>query len=354
MICNVDSKVSTARMRRTHWEGKDYAVVPMVMLKEHVLSGNKGPVFYNEKEIAKDPATWNMKPVTVYHPVKKGSATDVVTFDRQGIGMIMNTRFSNGKLKAEAWIDVAKANRVDPRVMEAVNAGQILEVSTGMYADRIDNEGEYNGKKYSHEAINLKPDHLAILPDKEGALSVEDGAGLLRNQQADVTTQESPEDSAIKPLENEESEMAEDAVKPEAVEVEKIVFNSAEDIDRLLEHCEGNFKQYATAAFSMLQNSLDEQISEICENSEFEKEDFVGKSPKEISKLHSLVRNTKAPQEVEVEAEAEAAVEVEVEEVVENEVKPNLKGQAGVAPIENASSDDKKSFDSALVAKPIF
>jgi hypothetical protein len=41
--------------------------------------------------------------------------------------------------------------------------------------------GTLNGMEYGRIARNLMPDHLAILPDKIGACSIADGAGLLRN-----------------------------------------------------------------------------------------------------------------------------------------------------------------------------
>ena len=388
MICNVKSKMNTATVRNVHWEGKDYLAVPMVMLKEHVLNGSHGATFYNAAEVSKNPTAWNMKPVVVYHPVRAGkSATDTLTYEKQGIGMIMNTTWEDGKLKAEAWIDKEKANRVDSRVMEAVTSGNILEVSTGHYGDLIQKSGVFANKEYTQQALNIVPDHLAVLPDKPGALSVEEGAGLLRNQNAEeVESQDVLENSdADDSLPQEVTEMAESPV--EAVEPQ-VILNSLEDI---YAHCEGGLKEIVKEAFDLLQNEQKEMIELIVENSDFVEDDFVGRSPSEIRKLASLVRNTAAKVAEEVEAEeveavAEEAVaeEVVAEEVVENEgcdkegcdkedcegkedcdkedcgkcedapvenaVKPKFTGQAGVAPVENAKAD----VFSDLIPKPLF
>jgi len=46
------------------------------------------------------------------------------------------------------------------------------------------NPGQWNGEDYIGIARNIRPDHLAVLPDVKGACSIADGAGLLRTNQA--------------------------------------------------------------------------------------------------------------------------------------------------------------------------
>jgi len=95
---------------------------------------------------------------------------------------MMNTRFVDGKLKSEAWIDVALADKVDKRVMEAVNNSTMMELSTGVFVDVENEPGIYNKESYDGIARNYRPDHLALLPDQIGACSIADGAGFLRNK----------------------------------------------------------------------------------------------------------------------------------------------------------------------------
>jgi hypothetical protein len=165
-------------------EGRDFVVVPMIILTEGVHNGSEGPIYYPPAELSKTPATWNHKPIVVYHPQLNGvgiSACDPDVITRQKIGVMMNTRWDKNRLRSEAWIDKDRADMVDERIMEAVHSNTMLELSTGVFIDQEDSEGEWNGEDYVGIARNLRPDHLAILPDKTGACSISDGAGFLRN-----------------------------------------------------------------------------------------------------------------------------------------------------------------------------
>lgn len=160
-------------------EGKKHMVVPMVMLTEGVHAGSQGPLYYPPDELGKRPEVWNHKPIVVYHP--EGSACDPDVLNNRKIGVILNTTFSS-KLAAEAWLDPDRVKEVDARILEKLEKGEIIEVSTGLWTENEEVEGEWNGEPYVAIARNYAPDHLAVLPDKTGACSIEDGAGLLRNE----------------------------------------------------------------------------------------------------------------------------------------------------------------------------
>lgn len=175
------------KSRHETLHGRDYLVVPMVMMTEGVHNGSNGPLYYPAEEMQKCiPAVWNAKPIVVYHPHAGTSACDPTVMNTQGVGMVMNTAFrpAKGKLKAawtsEAWLEVSRLEQVDNRVLEAIEADSMMEISTGLFTENEAAAGEFAGKKYSYIARGYKPDHLAILPDKTGACSVADGAGLLR------------------------------------------------------------------------------------------------------------------------------------------------------------------------------
>lgn len=174
-------------------EGRQYMVVPMVMLTEGVHAGSNGPLYYPRNELAKTPAIWNHKPVVVYHPTQNGaaiSACEPAVIQSRKVGLIMNARFEPGKgrapgrLKAEAWLETNRLGQVDDRVLEAVQNKQMVEVSTGLFTDNEYTPGHWNGEKYVAIATNYRADHLAILPDEKGACSIADGAGLMRNVSA--------------------------------------------------------------------------------------------------------------------------------------------------------------------------
>lgn len=190
MIQNIIANIS-APVRVDNMEGREFLVAPMIMLTEGVHAGSNGPLLYPSDELAKTPVVWNHKPVVVYHPTMNGqgvSACDPDVITNRKVGVIMNTRFEKGKLHAEAWLDKERANKVDPRILQAIETATVMELSTGLFTDNEAKEGEWNGEKYVAVARNYRPDHLALLPDKKGACSIEDGAGFLRlNELSEVS-----------------------------------------------------------------------------------------------------------------------------------------------------------------------
>jgi hypothetical protein len=169
---------------RTHW------VVPTVIITEGVHEGSAGPLLYEADEIAKTATIWNGRPATVYHPELDGknvSAASPEILEKQTIGIMFNGKYDPKKKKqrVETWIDEEKADRIDKRILNALRKGETLEVSTGVFVDKVECEGVWNGEKYVGKATNFRADHLAILPDRVGACSIKDGAGLFQlNEQA--------------------------------------------------------------------------------------------------------------------------------------------------------------------------
>lgn len=179
----------TGLYRIDQMERKDWLVVPMIMLTEGVHNGSNGPLYYPSEELRKTPVSWNHKPIVVYHPQMHGqgiSACDPDVITNRKIGVIMNTRFEGGRLRAEAWLDSDRVAQVDNRILEAIERNEMMELSTGLFTDNEDAEGEWNGERYVAIARNYRPDHLAVLPDQVGACSIKDGAGLLRNAQSNL------------------------------------------------------------------------------------------------------------------------------------------------------------------------
>ena len=176
----------TGIYRKATLNGRDHYVVPMSLIVPGVLSGSKGALHYPPDEISKNYDAWNGMPLVVNHPMHNGkpiSARSAAVIDSHGIGTVLNARInSNGKLVAEGWFDIQKANSVDPRIISSIERGEQIELSTGLFTDNIPvKNGEnahHNGKRYTHVARNYRPDHLAILPDELGACSIKDGCGV--------------------------------------------------------------------------------------------------------------------------------------------------------------------------------
>jgi hypothetical protein len=170
--------------------GREYMVVPMVMLTEGVHNGNNGPLFYPHRELGDLPERWDHKPVVINHPTNDSgesvSACKPDSVNKFGVGVIMNTRYDRDrrKLRAEAWLEENRLKQIAPRIHGDIMRNKVIEVSTGLFSDNRVKRGRWNGERFIGVAENYKPDHLAILTDGKGACSVADGAGLFQLNRA--------------------------------------------------------------------------------------------------------------------------------------------------------------------------
>ncbi len=170
-------------------QGEKHLVVPVVMMVEGVHNGSHGPLYHPAEELGKFPESWNGIPVIVRHPQKDGvyvSANSPDIVDDQVIGRVYNTKFEDGKLKAEVWINEHKASLVYPEILSYLRKGQPIDVSVGVFTDDEYISGEWNGEKYVGIAKNHRPDHLALLPNERGACSWTDGCGIRLNKEGNT------------------------------------------------------------------------------------------------------------------------------------------------------------------------
>jgi hypothetical protein len=172
----------SGRVRREKLYGRDFIVAPMTLIVPGVLNGSAGPLYYPEDELERDPSIWNGIPIVVNHPMKNGKplhARDPEVLNKFGIGFLFRSKAA-GKLTTEGWFDIEQTKLVDNRVLEALEVGTPIELSTGLYADYIPAPADavFNGKAYTYTVRNYRPDHLAVLPDQKGACSLDDGCGV--------------------------------------------------------------------------------------------------------------------------------------------------------------------------------
>lgn len=187
---SVKINVASYDPRTQKFQGRDYIIVPCVMLTEGVHNGSNGPVYYPADEIAKFPAAWNGVPVPLYHPEQDGyaiSANSPDVLEQWNLGYVFNTRTSDGgkKLVSELWLDIEILSAKDPDLLKRINNKEQIEVSTGLYYDDDETAGTWNNEDYMAIARNFRPDHLAILPDALGACSTKDGCGIRANSDKD-------------------------------------------------------------------------------------------------------------------------------------------------------------------------
>lgn len=185
IVLNVGGK----KPRREFLEGRPHLVAPARILKEGVLNGSGGPGFYPHDENKKNFTAWNHMPIVIDHPDVDGSPVSARSPDvlnSRKIGIVLNA-VANDTEKAidvECWFDEDLTKKLDKRVYKKVSNGEGLECSTGLHLNAdTGSKGEFGDAKvkYDWTARDQNPDHLAALPDKVGALSLEAGGGIFHN-----------------------------------------------------------------------------------------------------------------------------------------------------------------------------
>lgn len=181
--------VETASIRTAAFEGREHVVVPVVaLIGDAVITAmnSEGPELVPADELAVAPMAWNGRPVLPDHPDSgRGSANEPRVLEAFAFGRMFNTVFEDGKLKTEAWLDPARAERVGEdavSVIERCRRREPVEVSVGAYVRVDDIKGRNaEGKEYTKVWRDIKPDHLAMLPEgARGACSIEMGCGAPR------------------------------------------------------------------------------------------------------------------------------------------------------------------------------
>jgi uncharacterized protein DUF2213 len=173
-------RLTPSETRRTKWNGRDMMIVPVVMARGNVVMN--GSLFPEEEML---PETWDGVPVTVGHPSDGDgfvSANQPDVLSDWAVGRIFHATVEAGKLKAEAWIDVEDAERVAPGLIESIESGEPMDVSTGYFSTPEKASGEIDGKIYEDIDRAVRPNHLALLPNEEGACNWADGCGVRANK----------------------------------------------------------------------------------------------------------------------------------------------------------------------------
>ena len=175
-------------IRTTQHQGKQYIIVPVIMMVEGVHHGSHGPLLHTKEELSKFPEAWNGRPVVINHPMdEEGNgvcANSPELSEVAKVGVLYNTFFDDTicGLRSEAWLDVNKLQEVSPVAYDYIKKKKSLDVSIGVFTDQLDTTGEWKGENYQGIATNYRPDHLALLPGESGACSWNDGCGIRLNK----------------------------------------------------------------------------------------------------------------------------------------------------------------------------
>lgn len=175
---------------------QEHLVAPVVMVVEGVLNGGLIP----GEEL--HPQDWNAVAITIGHPQDASglphSARQPQVLASCGVGHLFHVRRGTGQrrghpvasLQGELWLNLADVGRCGPDAQQAVDAleGQAgLECSTAFFSDAERQAGSFYGDVYTEIHRNLRPDHLALLPNEIGACSWADGCGAPRLNHATLT-----------------------------------------------------------------------------------------------------------------------------------------------------------------------
>lgn len=193
-------------LREEQYMGRRHLVAPVTALVEGVIQAMNAPEpEFVAAQTFSDPKTvlgFNGRPLFYGHPLKDGDPTPGNTpelLEKAAFGTVFHTAAKKKKLTLEAWVDVEKADEVDPAIVKRLQAlnkskDEEIEVSVGVFVD-MDEEatGNYRGAEYKGEWKNIVPDHLAILQEgSTGACSCDMGCGV-RAARAPVTKGEDME-----------------------------------------------------------------------------------------------------------------------------------------------------------------
>jgi hypothetical protein len=172
-----------AEIRSANLQGRDYTVVPAVMLMGDMIisaGGSSGPELVPAEELAKLPTSWNTRPVLLDHPAN-GIAGEPSTIEQAAFGQLFGTEFTDNRLRTEVWIDDERVAALGLDVKERLASEEGISVSVGVSITLERTAGKIGDTEYVGIWRNLVPDHLAVLPaGTPGACSVSAGCGLNR------------------------------------------------------------------------------------------------------------------------------------------------------------------------------
>jgi hypothetical protein len=184
---------------------REYLTAPAVLVVEGVLNGGLIP---GSALVAND---WNSVPIVINHPLDAQglpmSARTPEVLTQSGVGQLYHARLGTGSrqghtvtsLQAELWLDVAQVGAIGGEAVQAMamlEAQHPLELSTGFYSQAEETSGTFYGVPYSEIHHDLRPDHLALLPNGIGACDWQSGCGSPRLNQQCPCHQETPMDHA--------------------------------------------------------------------------------------------------------------------------------------------------------------
>jgi hypothetical protein len=183
---NISAPVNSAAIKKLRRNGRDIMIVPSATLPDNVVMNG---IRYTAEEIEKSYKSLERTPAPLGHPNIEGafvSASDPEGLARGWIGAWNeNVRRQNGRVFIDKVIDLATAQQTTggQAVLEAINKGEPIHSSTGLYCILESVSNAEDGAEYV--ARDIVFDHDAILIGENGAATPDQGVGLLVHKAVD-------------------------------------------------------------------------------------------------------------------------------------------------------------------------
>lgn len=177
---NISTAVNSKLIREEVVNGRTFIVVPSKTLPDNIVM-NGG--LYPAEEIAKSYKTLEGTPAPLGHPEHEGeyiSANDARAYLFNIGGFNKNVQRKDGIVHIEKWIDKEHAQRMAPKLIDAINHDEPIHTSTGLLCNR---GPAPKGANYDWVALDMQFDHDAILLGEVGAATPDQGVGMMVNGQ---------------------------------------------------------------------------------------------------------------------------------------------------------------------------
>jgi hypothetical protein len=178
---NIKHRINNAAIKRETRNGRDVVVVPSAVAKfDTVLNG----ILYPREELESSYQGLERTPAPLGHPMIGNAyapARDPEAINTHHIGAWNErVRIEGDRIMADMVIDVeyAKRHPEGERLLNALNTGEPISTSTGLYMER---EPAPEDAEYKYVGRNFSWDHLAILLDEAPAIGTDAGIGLMVN-----------------------------------------------------------------------------------------------------------------------------------------------------------------------------
>lgn len=170
----VTNSVSATQVRET--DGA-FIIEDVPFIKSMRLAGGYVPKW----SIESTAEGWNGRPPTLNHPRNEnGKPIAANRKPELHLGEIQNARFDGTHVRANIRIEKSRLNEIGGEakdIKQALESGEEINVSSQYTAEDLP-PGEYDGEFRDNAERIVRPDSVAILPNKVGRCSIEDGCGI--------------------------------------------------------------------------------------------------------------------------------------------------------------------------------